>query len=147
MYRRLFLLAIIGALSACATTPVPISEAKPIEAARLLAFKSAPAEPHGILRAYRDVGLIGSACYYALSVNGVLAARLGPGETVTLYVSTGELLIRAGGDPLGGGLCGLGQDNWTQRETTFKPNEIKSFRLSIDENGKLDVQRSEENGK
>ncbi len=147
MHRRLCVLAIAALLSACATTPVPVTEAKKIDDNRVLAFNSAPPTPHGILRAYRDVGFLGSGCYSALSVNGTLAARLGTGETAILYVPVGELLLRIGRDPLGGGLCGMDQDNWTQRETTFRPNEVKSFRLSIDANGKLDIQRNEDSAR
>jgi hypothetical protein len=145
--RTLCILTIAALLSACATTPVPIGEAKPVDGARLLAFKVAPSTPHGTMVVFRDVGFLGSACYYALSVNGTLAVRLGPGEVAKLYVPTGELLLRAGRDPMGAGLCALDQDNWTQRETIFRPNEIKDFRLSIDSNGKLDVQRADVGGK
>lgn len=142
-----YLVAVAVLLSACATTPVPVGEAKPVDQSRLLAFKTQPATEHGTLLVFRDVGFIGAACYYALSVNGTLAVRLGVGEVATLYVPTGELLLRAGRDPMGGGVCGLGQDNWTQRETTFRASETKSFRLSIDANGKPDVQRSDDRGK
>jgi len=44
---------------------------------------------------------------------------------------------------LGKGLCGLGLDEWTQRETVVSQGETKYFRLSIDANGKTDIQRSE----
>jgi hypothetical protein len=37
----------------------------------------------------------------------------------------------------------LGCSHWTQRETLFKSGERKSFRLSIDQNGKLDIHRSD----
>ena len=134
-------------VAACATTPVSVGEAKPVDQGRLLAFKTEPPTEHGTLLVFRDVGFIGGGCYYALSINGTLAVRLGVGEVAKLYVPTGELLLRAGRDPMGGGLCGLDQDNWTQRETSFRANETKNFRLSIDANGKLDVQRSEDRGK
>ena len=51
--------------------------------------------------------------------------------------------MRAGRDPLGKGLSGLGQDDWTQRETVLRQGETKYFRLSIDVNGKTEIQRSE----
>ncbi|MDP2026249.1 hypothetical protein [Sulfuriferula sp.] len=145
--RTLCILTIAALLSACATTPVPVGEAKPVDDTRLLAFKVAPSTPHGTMVVFRDVGFLGGGCYYALSVNGTLAVRLGPGEVAKLYVPTGELLLRAGRDPMGAGLCALDQDNWTQRETIFRPNEVKDFRLSIDSNGKLDVQRADVGGK
>jgi hypothetical protein len=146
-HRTPYLFAIATLLSACSTTPVPIGEAKPVDEARLLAFKSAPSTPHGTLIISRDVGFLGRGCFYALSVNGTLAVRLGIGEIAKLYVPTGELLLRAGRDPMGGGFCGFDQDNWTHRETIVRPNEVKGFRFSIDANGKLDVQRSEDGRK
>jgi hypothetical protein len=77
-----------------------------------------------------------------LSINRTLAARLDVREVA--YIDPGEVLLRVAGDPQGQGLCGLGTDHWTQRETLFKPAETKHFRLTIDVNGQLDIQRSDQ---
>ena len=136
-------LLLVFLLGGCATTPVPISAAKQAAADRVLAFQTVTDNKTGTLTVIRDEGFIGSACYYAVHINGVLAARLDVAEFARFYVEPGEILLRAGRDPQGGGLCGVALDNWTQRETFLKPGEQKAFRLSIDSNGKLDIQRSD----
>jgi hypothetical protein len=91
----------------------------------------------------RDQGFIASACYLAVAIDGAVAARLDIGETARFYVKHGEILLRVGRDPQGKGQCGFGQDEWTQRETVVRQGETKYFRLSIDANGKTDIQRPE----
>lgn len=137
----LLLLALL--VSGCATTPVPISAAKQAPTDRVLAFQIAAGDKTATVTVIRDEGFIGSACYYAVHINRVLAARLDVAEFARFYVEPGEILLRAGRDPEGGGLCGVDLDNWTQRETFLKPGEQKSFRLSIDLNGKLDIHRAD----
>lgn len=133
-------------LKGCATIPVPISEAKQAPPDRVLAFQTPTSDKTATLTAIRDEGHLGSGCYYALSINGILAARLDPAEFARFYIEPGEILMRYGRDPQGQGLCvsveGL-FDSWTQRETFLKAGEKKSFRLTIDIMGKTDIQRSE----
>ena len=131
------------ALVGCATTPVPITAAKQAPSDRLLAFQDKPTGPSGTITVIRDDGLIGGGCYQAVSINGKTAARLDVGEKSTFFVSPGEVLLRAGRDPQGKGLCSIGQDDWTQRETLIKQDEHKYFRMSIDTSGKNDIQRVE----
>lgn len=130
-------------LTGCATTPTPAANAKLTTPERLLAFQDKLLVPSGTLVITRDVGHKGSGCYNSVTINGKLAARLDVGERSSFIVPAGEVLMRAGRDSQGRGLCGTGQDDWTQRETTIKPDEIKQFRLSIDANGKAEIQRSE----
>jgi hypothetical protein len=139
------LLSAVGAivvLAGCATTPVSSNNAKEAPPERLLAFQEKLLSPSGILTVTRDVGFLGSGCFYAVSINGITAARLDVGEKSTFYVSPGEVVLRAGRDPEGKALCGLGQDEWTQRETLLRSDEKKYFRMSIDANGKSDIQRA-----
>ncbi|MGV8921277.1 MAG: hypothetical protein ACOH2R_26460 [Pseudomonas sp.] len=138
----IFCLAI--GLMGCATTPMPITEAEQAPAARLLSFQSKPDGQSGTLVITRDAGFLGAGCYYAVSINGTLAARLDVGEKSAFFLAPGEVLLRAGRDPQGNALCALGQDEWTQRETLIRNNEVKLFRLSIDANGKTDIQRAEQ---
>lgn len=108
-----------------------------------MGFQSAVAGPSGTLVLTRDKGALGSGCYYGFYVNEKLAARMDNSETASFVVPTGELVLRVGGDPSGRGLCGLSKQQWTQRETTFRDGERKFFRLSIDLNGKADIQRAD----
>ena len=72
-----------------------------------------------------------------------LAARIDNSETATFVVPVGELVLRVGRDPSGRALCGMDKEEWTQRETIFRDGEKKYFRLSIDPNGKTDIQRAD----
>ena len=63
-------------LGGCATTPVPISAAKQAAADRVLAFQIVTDNKTATLTVIRDHGLLGSACYFAVYINQVLAARL-----------------------------------------------------------------------
>ena len=140
---KAFFLVIALALTGCATTPVPATSAKQAPAERVLAFQTKLEGPSGKLIVTRDEGFLGGGCFYALSINGIVAARLDVGETSAFFVSPGEVLLRAGRDPQGKALCALGQDEWTQRETLVRDKETKYFRLSIDMNGKTDIQRAD----
>jgi hypothetical protein len=137
------MIAISFFLFGCATAPVKIDLATFAPSERILAFQSADVDKTCQLIVVRDEGFIGSACYYALHVNGILAARLAPREKVILFIPPGEILLRVGRDPLGRGLCGAGKDEWTQRETSMKAGETKYFRMTIDANGKTDIFRTE----
>jgi hypothetical protein len=144
--RIAFSLTILSALlifSGCATTPIPAASAKETPPARVLAFQNKPNGPFGTLVITRDVGYLGGGCYNSVTLNGTLAARMDVGEKSTFTVPPGEILMRVGRDPEGKALCGTSQDEWTQRETSIKADETKYFRLSIDANGKADIQRSE----
>jgi hypothetical protein len=130
-------------MAGCATTPIPILEAKQTPSNRLLAYQEKKPETTSTLVVTRDSGFLGGGCYYALSINGTLAARLDVGESSRFFLTPGEILLRVGRDPEGKGLCAMGKDEWTQRETILRQNEMKYFRLSIDANGKTDIQRSD----
>ena len=138
----LLLLALL--IGGCATTPTPLSSARQAPTDRVLAFQTTTGEKTATLIVIRDEGFYGSGCYYAVHINGVLAARLSVGEMARFYVEPGEIVLRAGRDPQGGGLCNIAVDNnWTQREIVLKLGEQKSFRLSIEPQGKLDIHRAD----
>lgn len=137
------LLAIAIGLTGCATTPADHSRASPVPQDRLTAFQSPLSGESGTLILTRDKGFLGSGCYYGFYINDTLAARIDNSETATFIVPTGEIVLRAGRDPGGRALCGLGKQEWTQRETIIRDKEHKFFRMSIDANGKTDIQRAD----
>jgi len=110
---------------------------------RLAGFQKPIDGPSGTLVLTRDRGFLGSGCYYGFFINNELAARIDNSETATFVVPVGELVLRAGRDPSGRALCGMDKEEWTQRETIFRDGEKKYFRLSIDPNGKTDIQRAD----
>ncbi|WP_321965363.1 hypothetical protein [Paraburkholderia sp. J7] len=133
------------ALTGCATEPTPRTSSTSAPSERVTAYQTAaPGIDTGTLIVTRDSGFIGGGCFYAVSINGKLAARLDTGESSRFIVPAGEVLLRAGRDPQGKGLCSIGKSEWTQRETTLKPGETKLFRLSLDMNGKADIQRADD---
>jgi hypothetical protein len=119
------------------------AKAKPVPSDRLMGFQMPIEGPSGILILTRDKGMLGSGCYYGFFIDNTLAARVDNSETATFIVPTGELVLRAGRDPDGRALCGVGQQEWTQRETIMQDGDKKHFRLSIDLNGKTDIQRAD----
>jgi predicted component of type VI protein secretion system len=143
MKKVLLVGVVLSVLCGCATTPVSIKDAKQMPKDRLLAFQTKDANKTATLTVIRDEGFLGSGCYYGLWINQTLAARVDVAEFAKFYVEPGEILLRIGRDPQGQGLCGIDQDNWTQRETIMKPGDQKTFRMTIDENAKLDIFRSD----
>ena len=136
-------LASVLLLSACATTPTPSFLAKPVPVERLLALQKPGQTTTAKVVVSRDQGHVGSACLLTFYVDGKFAARIDVGERATFFVNSGEVLLKVGWDPQGQGFCSFGGENWTQRETVLKPGETKLFRLTTDQNAKLDVIRSD----
>lgn len=130
-------------LAGCATTATPTAEAEKAPVDRLLAYQDKKPATTSTIVITRDSGILGSGCYYAVQINGTVAARLGVGETSNFYVEPGDVLLGVGRDPDGGGICSLGNGNWTKRETVLRPNEVKLFRLTINGAGEPDIQRGD----
>lgn len=130
-------------LFGCATTPMPPGQAASVAPDRLVAFQEKSTDASGTLIVTRDEGFLGGGCYSGFFINDILAARFDVAETAKFYVQPGELVLRSGRDPQGRALCGVGQQEWTQRETILRDGETKYFRLSIDANGKTDIQRAD----
>jgi hypothetical protein len=107
-----FLLVMAG----CASTPTSLIDAKQVPGERLLALQDATPDRSATLVVTRDQGFVGGGCYFSFLVNGAHAARFDVGESARFYVAPGEVLLRAGRDLMGQGLCGLGKEYWTQRE-------------------------------
>lgn len=143
MRRAAFLIATVGLISGCATTPVPLTSAKPVPANRLLAFQAPVDGKTATIAVVRDEGFTGGGCFLGLYLNGVLAARMDVSEGARFHVNPGEVLLRVSWDPKGSGLCGFGSGEWKQIESLVRLNEEKSFRLSINPTGGLDIMRSD----
>jgi len=144
MHRTIVGLACALTLTGCATSHLPSSQAVPVTKERVFAFQDKTETKNATLVLTRDVGFLGSGCYYGFWIDGTLAARFDVGETATFFVEPGERLLRVGRDPQGKGLCGFHESQMAnQRESIFRPNEKKQFRLMLDPNGTIDVQRWE----
>lgn len=132
-------------LSGCGTTPIPSSAASPVPVNRLWAYQSPLAGGHGVIVVTRDTGHLGRWCNLDFAINGVSAAKFGPGETAKFFVGPGEVVFRVSSEA-NNALCGLNAESRrVERETNIKTNELKFFRISLDPNGTHDIQRSELN--
>jgi hypothetical protein len=140
-YPRVFALTASLALFGCHTTPVALQDAASIPPDRLLAFQTQKGPDAAILLVTRDDGLMGSGCFVTLRINGVLSAKFELAEKARFVVPPGETLLRVSLD--GRGLCSFNADYWTQRETILRPGETKTFRISTDAGGKVDINRSD----
>lgn len=139
---RVLLGLCLAAMAGCSTTQQSIADASNAPADRVPYVS--PPNANASIKVVRDVGFLGAGCYYALYVEGELAARLAAGEMVQLSVRAGELRMSAARDPVGRALCNSQLDpSRTTRETTLKPGESKVFRLAITEAGTIDIMRAE----
>jgi len=142
--KTVFLLFLFPILfSGCASTPVSINDAIKAAPERVIAFQTTNLTKTATLTVIRDKFYPASRCYFGFWINQTLSARIGVAEYATFQVESGEVLLRVGVDPQGSGMCGWGQDYWTQRETVMKPGDNKTFRLTMDGNGKLDIIRAD----
>lgn len=125
----------------CQTSSVPLNEAAPVPAERVLAFHDPIPPPASTIHIVRNTGVGISECYLEIYVNQTLAARIDKGEQVTFYLSPGPLLLQVGPDLKGKPLCGYDPGNAKQIKTTVGPNEEKIFRISASVDGTIHLSR------
>ena len=140
--RILHLFLVIIFVTGCSTGPTKMAESKPVPPERIYAFDKYIDGPSATMIVTRDKGYVGSGCFYGFRIDGVLAARIDPKETVTFIVPAKELVIRMERDSMGGLICSVDANHAVQRETTLKEGQTKYFRMSISSTGVLDVQRA-----
>lgn len=126
----LLLLSLVG----CSSAPVSLATADRVPADRIVA-RAKPAAGLLPIVVTRDSGFIGSACSTTIYVDGDVAAYVRQGEAVTLYVPPGPLIL--GAEPTGICIGGL-----IETETNIVANRPARFRVAIDSNGTMTLQRS-----
>ena len=92
--RIAWIAAVATLTAACATSPVPSSEAKPVPEERIHApdfLKSGAGS--AFLVVTRDKGLKASVCTMGLFLDGTLVASLRPSEQVRLFVDEGQHVV------------------------------------------------------
>lgn len=105
-----------------------------------MAFQQAREGATGIVVVTRDTGMFGIACYYAVVINGTLAARLKAGETSRYSLIPGAVRMKAAPDPEAKGLCSIGQGrDSAELRVNLGPNETMRYRLHIDNRGDLHI--------
>lgn len=111
-------------LGACATSPVKVSEAKPVPEKRFYKFQKPDEKRTAKIIVVRDSGFSGSGLDYNIHVDNEKVCTLTSGEKAEFYVEPKEHIISAAYEMFGEG-------GRTSAETTIAANETKIFRLSI----------------
>ncbi len=119
------------ALGGCATSPIPVSEAKPVPADEVYAFKDTGAKDSGRLTVFRDEGFVGSGCDIMFYIDGQRAAKIGPGQKATFNLPAGEVNLGTG--LAESGLC-VGAAIKTIA-SNIKPGKEVIYRISGDMQG------------
>lgn len=138
MRKLLLAFAATALLSGCASSPVPLSEAKYAPVDRVFLFQS-PIVEGAQITIIRDGGSIGMACLVGAYIDGKLVANLEMKEKATFYVKPGEIMIGAAHD--GKGLCYSGK-GIQERETIVKAGQHKVFRIYTGADAELDIKPS-----
>lgn len=127
MLRTAFAGSLLALLTACASTPVPLTEAKPVPADRLLAFQ-AKADGTGRAVVTRDRSFQGAGCYAGFFVDGNLVGKLDPGESATFHLPAGEHIVGVGSKD-GRGLCAMGNGTLHEITTVFAADQTRYYRI------------------
>ncbi|VVQ30525.1 hypothetical protein PS943_01875 [Pseudomonas fluorescens] len=84
------------ALGGCATSPMRVSEARPVPANEMYAFKSQGTKDPGRLTILRDDGFVGAGCDVVFYIDGQRAAKIGPGQKASFILPAGEVNLGTG---------------------------------------------------
>lgn len=130
--QRLMCVAVMMALSGCATTPIPAEEADPVPIARLLAYQEALVDGATLI-VTRDRGFTGSTCNTVFFINGKPAAEIGAGERATFQVLPDKRNIIG---VSGAGVCST---SLKEREVSIGIGDVARYRISIDATMSMDL--------
>lgn len=131
MYRIVSLGAALLAIAGCATSSIPLSEARPVPADEIYAFAGKGASDTARLTVFRDAGFVGSGCDVVFYIDGQRAAKIGPGQKASFDVPSGEV-------NLGTGLAESGLCSGAAIKTmpaTLKAGKTSTYRISGDMQG------------
>lgn len=132
--------SLLVVLAGCSTTPTPVADAKPVDAAYLYKLQAPASDSDARLVVVRDQGFVGGGCRMGFYVDGQLVADLSPKEKAEFYVPAGLRVLGAGTAASAKGLCAAAGDSYLrQREATLSPSQERRFRMTSDGNGDLDI--------
>jgi len=80
-----------------------------------------------------------SGCYLGVFINHQLAAKVGTGEKVTMYVPAGRWVMSA--KSVGAGLCGTGLADRAERSVALvvERGDAQTYRLGADGQGTINL--------
>lgn len=88
--------ALLLALGGCATSPMRVSEARPVPASEMYAIKSQGTQDPGRLTIFRDDGFDGAGCDVVFYIDGQRAAKIAPGQKASFVLPAGKVNLGAG---------------------------------------------------
>lgn len=88
--------ALLLALGGCATSPISVSEARPVPADKMYALKDQGTKDPGRLTVLRDDGFDGAGCDVVFYIDGQRAAKIGPGQKASFVLPAGEVNLGTG---------------------------------------------------
>jgi hypothetical protein len=130
MEKLIFVVAAVALLSSCATSPVPLSEAKATPADRVFLADLGSSAAAGNIVVSRDSGFLGGGCFVGFYIDGSLVAKMDTGEKARFPVSAGEHVVGVG-NPGGNGLCAFNKDYRRETSTIIKAGDVKYFRMVV----------------
>lgn len=96
MRRIIATAALLLTLGGCETSPMLVSEARPVRASEMYAIKIEDAEDSGRLTIFRDDGFVGAGCDAVFYIDGQRAAKIGPGQKASFILPAGEVKLGTG---------------------------------------------------
>ncbi|SDP19644.1 hypothetical protein SAMN04489798_4981 [Pseudomonas arsenicoxydans] len=96
MRRIIATAALLLTLGGCETSPMLVSEARPVPANDMYAIKIEDAEDSGRLTIFRDDGFVGAGCDAVFYIDGQRAAKIGPGQKASFILPAGEVKLGTG---------------------------------------------------
>ena len=135
-FMRLLALLLLLSFTACATTPLTITQASAVPSSRILAPQLiAQRSNTGSLIVKRDSGFMGSACTVRVFVDAVPVADLAPSEKIELYVPLGEHSVVVSAN----GICGGGT---SEAAVVLMPERQRILRIASGQSGDIYLQPS-----
>lgn len=133
--QTLIALAVL-ALVGCSTSPIAPRDARDATAESVITHKS-PIANGGAITVVRDKG--GSPCHAGVFVGGELAARIGKGERIKLYLPAGRSVVSA--RLVGEGLCGIKLQERGERAVAVQiaAGDDFTYRIASPGNGEMTV--------
>lgn len=131
MQRIIAVGAFLLALGGCATSPLPVSEARPVPAGEMYGFIGQGTKDSGRLTIFRDDGFVGSGCDVVFYIDGQRAAKIGPGQKASFILPAGEVNLGIG--LAESGLCAGAAIKTVA--SNIKPGKEVIYRISGDMQG------------
>ncbi len=136
----LIILVLTTLSSGCATVFTQNSVAKRAPSERMLGLQT-HLNNAATLTVVRHEGAISNACFYALSINKKLVARLDLDEYAQFFLPPGKHTVEIDRDPQGNFLCeGGAGTNARQWEVDLSANDEKVYHFAVGSDGKITLQ-------